>query len=121
MVDFKKELKELRARKKLVEKYKLTFVEATAIKRLKGGCDVYDYELAGILRKMQRRGLPVDQLQGPAVYPLQKKKRHRRFKNALFIITDPMSAPKDGAARQPYFGAIATPHGIELANTVAGW
>ena len=39
---------------------------------------------------------------------------------AKVMVAEP-NAPKVGAVRQPYFGAIATPHGIELANTVAGW
>ncbi len=119
MVDFKKKLKELRAKK--AKAAELTATEAAAILAIKGGCDVYAYALAGTLRGIQRRGLPVNQTQGKAKFPGEKKSRHKKFKNALFTITDPMQAPEDGAERQPYFGAMATLAGLKIAHQTLGW
>ncbi len=89
----------------------ITIEEANAILAIKDGADVSGYGLAGTLRGIQRRGLPVNQFQG------KEKSSHKRFDDALFTITD-LQCDYDGAGQLPYFGAIATKHGIEIANQV---
>jgi len=93
---------------------RLTIHEAKEILAIKGGADIYGLGNAAILRGMQRRGLAVNQQQkGSAHIP------NVSIACALFTITEPMQAPKNGAKRQPYFGAIATAHGLKLARGVA--
>lgn len=101
---------------KPLNKYpKLTKKEAEAILSIKGGADVYDYALAGILRGIQRRGLYVNQLQGAGSKTAEKK----HYKMALFSITDPMMYKGTGVERMPFFGAIATKHGLAVAKAIA--
>ena len=94
--------------------YTITEQEAKAIIAIKNGADIWGYGEASELRNMQRRGVPVNQQQGKDT----KRSPHRIMEGALFTITDAMQAPKNGAARQPYFGAIATPHGLKVARKV---
>lgn len=94
-----------------MKKITLTDKEAAAILSLEKGCDVYSYALAGVLRGIQRRGLPVRDT---------KAGRKGRGK-CLFTICSAMQAPKDGAKQQPYFGAIAEATGLALAHQQLGW
>lgn len=89
----------------------LTPAEAQAILQIKDGCDVYSYSLAHLLRGIQRRGVPVGQMQGPET-------QWRRPEGRLFDIVDPREYVGDGTDQMPYFGAIATPAGIEVALAV---
>lgn len=77
----------------------LTKKEKSALALVRGGADVYDYGIALTLRALQKRG--------------------------LVTITKAMNAPKDGRARQPYFGAIskaeATPVYVEYLRDDHAW
>lgn len=77
---------------------KITSDQAHAILAVKGGADVYGFGIAKALREVQR------------AYP----RAHKKF----FHIVSAMNAPKDGAKRQPYFGAIATKKGVDLARVI---
>lgn len=79
-------------------KTKVTVEQANAIIQVRGGADVWSHFIAGTLRGLQ-------------------KQRHEG-KDKLFQITKAMNAPKNGAERQPYFGAIATPRGVALAKLI---
>lgn len=85
----------------------MTDEQAQAIIAIRGGADVYDYGLAKTLRGMQRAGLPVATDEAP------------RVRGALFEITKPMMPAPSVREKQPYFGAIATRHGLRLARQVA--
>jgi hypothetical protein len=87
----------------------LTQEEAEAILKIKDGVDVYSHALAGVLRGMQRRGVPVGDLKGP-------KRAWRRPRGRLFLITEPQAYAGDGTDQVPYFGAIATSAGIDAAR-----
>lgn len=88
----------------------LTKTEAEALINIRNGCDVYSIGLARTLRLMQRRGLPVnDYKSNPQATPTD---------GALFDITEPKAYAGDGSDQVPYFGAIATPHGIQMARDV---
>lgn len=70
----------------------LTTDEAAALKAVRGGADVYDYGIAKTLRAIQK-DFPTFIKIVPAVDP-----------------------PKNGAAKQPYFGAITTTAGSKAAD-----
>lgn len=89
----------------------LTTNEAKAILAIENGCDVYAYDLAMTLRGIQRKGLPVGQMQGP-------KRYWRKPRARLFNITDPQAYAGDGTDQMPYFGAVATQDGIDAAQAV---
>lgn len=88
---------------------RLTKKEARAILKIENGADIYSYALAGILRQMQRKDYPVNQLQGP-------KKNHKQMQGALFSLTDAQMYKGDGTDQMPYFGAIACRRGLQLAR-----
>lgn len=84
--------------------------EAEALINIRNGVDVYSIGLAGVLRLMQRRGLPVNDFKSnPGQAP---------HADALFDITQPKNYTGDGRDQMPYFGAIATPRGIQAARRV---
>jgi len=87
----------------------LTPAEAEAIMQIANGADVYSYGLAHRLRGIQRRGVPVGQMQGPQMM-------WRKPKGRLFDIVDPREYHGDGTDQVPYCGAIATPAGITAAR-----
>lgn len=78
-----------------VSKRSMTKVEAQTLLTIKKGADIWGYVEAKILRTIQREVNPDYIWIGKAV-----------------------DAPKDGAERQPYFGAIATKLGLEAAKEV---
>lgn len=73
----------------------MTKDEAKELLGIKGGADVWGYINAKRLRLIQREVNP-----------------------AFLKIVPAMDAPKNGAQRQPYFGAIATPAGLEAAKLI---
>ncbi len=73
-------------------KIKITKEEAEAIVQVEAGADVYDYGLAKTLRGLERRGV-----------------------RGLVDLGQPRMYSGNGADRMPYFGAIATAKGLELA------
>lgn len=76
----------------------LTNEHCNALVAILDGADVYSIRLAKALREIQRRA------------------------PHLVSIVPAKNAPRNGAARPPYFGAIATPSGrqvlVELRHTV---
>lgn len=68
---------------------KLTAEEKKVMHQIAKGADIWGYYEAGICRDLERD------------FP------------SLITVTKAMNVPKDGAKKQPYFGAILTPAGLK--------
>lgn len=85
----------------------LSYEEAQAIMHCIGGADISAYDVAGHLRAVQRRGLPVWDIKDP-------RNKTKAPQGSLFTICQPMG---DYSVRdkEPYFGCKATLLGATLA------
>lgn len=76
-------------------KFKLTKEQAASIMSVENGADVYAYGIAKDLREVQRA-----------------------TGDTLVKIVKAVNPPENGAAQQPYFGAIATLAGLNEAHKI---
>lgn len=70
------------------------YYRLAALRAVRDGADVYSWSLAGALRKVEAK------------------------RPSLIDITEPKMYDGDGTDRVPYFGAIATPQGVEAVRDI---